>query len=105
MTSQDRVELRKPFVSPRAKRAIAPYLYQSPTIVLMAALMLYPIFTVVRYSLMDNVIINKHPLFVGSGISPQYLGTPRSGFPSATLSISPVASSSSSTCSSGWALP
>ena len=65
MTSQDRVELRKPFVSPRAKRAIAPYLYQSPTIVLMAALMLYPIFTVVRYSLMDNVIINKHPLFVG----------------------------------------
>ncbi|MGO8693446.1 MAG: carbohydrate ABC transporter permease [Rectinemataceae bacterium] len=31
----------------------------------MAALMLYPIFTVVRYSLMDNVIINKHPLFVG----------------------------------------
>jgi multiple sugar transport system permease protein len=65
MTGRERVELRKPFVSYRAKRAIAPYLYQAPTIALIAALMLYPIITVVRYSLMDNVIVNKHPIFIG----------------------------------------
>jgi multiple sugar transport system permease protein len=52
-------------ISFRTRRAIAPYLYQAPTIILLTVLMLYPIIVVVRYSLMDNVIMNKHPAFVG----------------------------------------
>lgn len=51
--------------SNRAKRAIVPYLYQAPAIVLLAMLMLLPIITVVHNSLMDNVITNKNPIFVG----------------------------------------
>jgi multiple sugar transport system permease protein len=65
MSVHESVESRPPFISYRAKRAVEPYLYQAPTIALLAALMLYPIIMVVRYSLMDNVIINKHPVFVG----------------------------------------
>jgi multiple sugar transport system permease protein len=49
----------------RARRALAPYPYQALTIILLAMLMLVPIITVVRYSLLDNVIMNRHPAFVG----------------------------------------
>jgi multiple sugar transport system permease protein len=49
----------------RARRALAPYPYQALTIFLLAMLMLVPIITVVRYSLLDNVIMNRHPVFVG----------------------------------------
>lgn len=52
-------------ISYSAKRAIAPYLYQAAPIILLAMLMLFPIIDVVRYSLLDNVIMNKNPTFVG----------------------------------------
>ncbi len=52
-------------ISHRVRRALAPYPYQALTVILLALLMLVPIVTVVRYSLMDNVIMNKHPVFVG----------------------------------------
>ena len=52
-------------ISYKARRAITPYLYQAPTLILLAMLMLLPIITVVRYSLLDNVIMNKNPTFVG----------------------------------------
>ncbi len=52
-------------ISHKARRALAPYPYQAATILLLVMLMLVPIITVVRYSLQDNVIMNKHPAFVG----------------------------------------
>ncbi len=48
-----------------AKRAIVPYLYQAPTIVLLAVLMLVPIVTVVHNSLLNNVIVIRNPTFIG----------------------------------------
>ena len=54
-------KMREYMNSHGAKRAIVPYLYQAPTIVLLAMLMLIPIITVVRYSLLDNVIMSRHP--------------------------------------------
>jgi multiple sugar transport system permease protein len=47
------------------KGRIIPYMYQLPTIVLLALLMLLPIIMVIRYSLYDNVIMNQNPVFVG----------------------------------------
>ncbi len=52
-------------ISRRAGRALAPYSYQALTIVLLAMLMVVPIITVVRYSLLDNAIMSRHPSFVG----------------------------------------
>jgi multiple sugar transport system permease protein len=49
----------------RARRAIVPYLYQAPTIALLAVLMLVPIVTVVHNSLLNNVIVIKNPISVG----------------------------------------
>ena len=46
-------------------RAFTPYIYMAPTIVLLASLMLLPMIVVFRYSLFDNVIMNKNPTFVG----------------------------------------
>ena len=54
-----------PLISYRARRAIAPYMYLAPTMMLLAMLMLLPMIIVVRYSLLDNVIMNKNPVFVG----------------------------------------
>ena len=58
---------RHPFqlISHRTKRTLTPYLYLVPTIVLLAILMLVPIIVVIRYSLLDNVIMNRNPVFVG----------------------------------------
>lgn len=50
--------------SPLGKR-LTPYLYLSPTILLLIILMLVPIVIVIGYSFMDNVIMNKNPVFVG----------------------------------------
>ena len=47
------------------KRRLAPYGFVSPTVILMFVLMLVPIVMVIGYSFMDNVIMNKHPKFVG----------------------------------------
>jgi multiple sugar transport system permease protein len=47
------------------KGMFTPYVYQLPTMLLLALLMLVPIIMVVRYSLYDNVIMNQNPVFVG----------------------------------------
>jgi multiple sugar transport system permease protein len=47
------------------KKAWTPYLYQLPTILLLALLMMLPIIMVIRYSLYDNVIMNRNPVFIG----------------------------------------
>ncbi|PIE36125.1 sugar ABC transporter permease [candidate division KSB3 bacterium] len=54
-----------PLTSYKTRRSIAPYMYLAPTIFLLAILMVLPMIIVVRYSLLDNVIMNKHPVFVG----------------------------------------
>lgn len=55
--------------SPRRRvplaRRLEPYLYVFPTVLLMVVLMLVPIVVVIRYSLMDNVIMKKEPVFTG----------------------------------------
>lgn len=48
-----------------ARRALVPFGYLSPTIVLMLVLMVTPIVMVVVYSMLDNVIIQKSSEFVG----------------------------------------
>jgi multiple sugar transport system permease protein len=45
------------------KGRLEPYGYLSPTLILLLVLMLVPIGMVIRYSLMDNVIVNKQPDF------------------------------------------
>lgn len=47
------------------RRKLVPYAFISPTAVLMIVLTLIPIVMVINYSVMDNVIMNKHPQFVG----------------------------------------
>jgi multiple sugar transport system permease protein len=49
----------------RLRRAVEPYVYVLPTMLLMVVLMLVPIIMVIRYSLMDNVIMKKSPVFAG----------------------------------------
>jgi len=53
------------FISYYPKRAITLYLYMEPTITLLGLLMLFPMIVVFRYSLFDNVIMNKYSTFVG----------------------------------------
>lgn len=48
------------------KKALTPYAFLAPTLVLLAVLSLIPIGTVLYYSLLDNVIITRdEPSFVG----------------------------------------
>jgi multiple sugar transport system permease protein len=49
----------------RVSKKLTPFAYLSPTLVLLAVLSLIPIGTVFYYSMMDNVIMNKNPVFVG----------------------------------------
>jgi len=65
MAPQEREEPHSPTISYKVRRAIVPYLYQAPTIILLAMLMLVPIISVVRFSFLDNVIMTKHSVFVG----------------------------------------
>lgn len=46
-------------------RKLAPYGFISPTAALLFILMFIPIAMVISYSVMDNVIVNKNPQFVG----------------------------------------
>lgn len=46
-------------------KLMTPYVYLTPTVLLMMVLMLAPIVMVVGYSFMDNVIMNPDPQFVG----------------------------------------
>ena len=47
------------------KRKLEPYGFISPTVLLLLLLIVIPVFLVIRYSFMDNVIVNQNPLFVG----------------------------------------
>ena len=47
------------------KRKLEPYGFISPTVLLLLLLMVIPVCLVIRYSFMDNVIVNQNPLFVG----------------------------------------
>lgn len=48
-------------------QTIKPYIYLFPSLLLLGILMLYPMITVISYSVMDNVIMNKNPRFIGLG--------------------------------------
>ena len=47
------------------KKKLTPYGYLLPTIILMLILLVIPIVRFIGYSLFDNVIANKNPVFVG----------------------------------------
>ena len=49
----------------RNKKLLTPYFYQLPSIILLTVLMVIPMILVFRYSLLDNVIMNRNPSFVG----------------------------------------
>jgi multiple sugar transport system permease protein len=49
----------------RIAKGLVPYAYLSPTIVLLTVLSLLPITMVFNYSMMNNVIMEKNPVFVG----------------------------------------
>ena len=49
----------------RNKKFLTPYFYQLPSIILLTVLMVIPMILVFRYSLLDNVIMNRNPSFVG----------------------------------------
>ena len=49
----------------KTKKKLLPYGYLLPTIILMLILLVIPILMVIDYSLYDNVIANKNPIFVG----------------------------------------
>jgi len=49
----------------RVAKKLVPYAYLSPTLLLLAVLSLLPIAMVFSYSLMNNVIMEKNPVFVG----------------------------------------
>ena len=61
----DRDEVAESRPMQRVSKKVAPFAYLSPTLLLMAVLSLLPIGMVLSYSLMDNVIMNKNPVFVG----------------------------------------
>ena len=48
-----------------ARRTLTPYGFLAPTGVLLIVLMITPIIMVISYSLLDSVITNKNPAFVG----------------------------------------
>lgn len=47
------------------KRRATPYGFLTPTVVLMVVLMVTPVVMVIGYSLLDAVITNKNPAFIG----------------------------------------
>ena len=49
----------------KLKKTLTPYGYLSPTLILMMILLVVPIVMVIRYSMFNNVIAEKHPVFVG----------------------------------------
>lgn len=65
MTQGKEVLLKKEKNKGYVKRQLTPYAYLFPTIILLFILLLIPIIMVVCYSLYDNVIVNKKPVFVG----------------------------------------
>src|SRR5690606_9945776 len=60
-----RTSAKKKRRSYKAIKKFIPFAYLSPTILLLTVLSLIPIGMVIYYSLMDNVIMNPNPAFVG----------------------------------------
>ena len=56
---------RHALVSQKTKRTLEPYFYVAPAMFLFCILMLFPMITVLRYSFLDRVIMNKNPDYVG----------------------------------------
>jgi multiple sugar transport system permease protein len=59
----------------KKKRNLVPFAFLSPTIILLVVLMLIPIVMVIGYSLMDNVIMKKNPVFAGFSNYMEVLGS------------------------------
>jgi multiple sugar transport system permease protein len=59
----------------KKKRNHVPFAFLSPTIILLVILMLIPIVMVIGYSLMDNVIMKKNPVFAGFNNYVEVLGS------------------------------
>jgi multiple sugar transport system permease protein len=71
----------RPPLNPNARRLslaqrLEPYLLISPTVILIIGLMVIPISIVIGYSLMDNVITDQSPHFVGIANYLTILGQP-----------------------------
>lgn len=49
----------------RTRKVLSPYVFLLPVLALFSILLVYPMITVIWYSLFDNVITNKAPQFVG----------------------------------------
>ena len=56
---------RRNLLSYKTKRALVPLFYVAPATFLFSLLMLYPMITVLRFSLMDGAITKRNPSFVG----------------------------------------
>lgn len=52
-------------LSYKASKGLVPYAYVAPTTALLLLLMLFPMLTVLRYSLLDGAITKKNAAFVG----------------------------------------
>ncbi len=63
--AQPKKTARKSGLSYRSLQKLTPYLYVSPATLLLVFLMLLPMVTVFRYSLMDNAIMRKDAGFAG----------------------------------------
>lgn len=74
LTYRGNTRKSKKIILQRVNKKLAPYAYLSPTMLLMAVLMLVPIIMVIVYSFMDNVIMNKNPVFVGVANYAEILG-------------------------------
>ena len=53
------------FFSYSSRRTVLPYLYVAPAMALFTLLMLFPMVTVFRYSVLDGAIMKRSPTFVG----------------------------------------
>lgn len=61
----------------RVRRGATPYLYLTPTLILLAVLMVVPIIMVFGYSLMDAVITTKESHFIGLDNYVEVLTSPK----------------------------
>lgn len=65
MTATHPAARRKGVLSYQTKKALVPLLYVAPATFLFSLLMLYPMATVLRYSLQDGAITRKDAAFIG----------------------------------------
>lgn len=49
----------------KKRKKITPYIFIFPTVILLSVFLVVPIIMVIGYSMFDNVIANKNPVFVG----------------------------------------